>query len=418
MMRSLFSGVSGLRNHQTRMDVIGNNIANVNTTGFKASSVNFEDMLSQTIQGASSPQNGLGGTNPMQVGLGVTLASISTNFTDGSTESTGVDTDLAISGNGFFVLAPNSKNTDNLVYTRAGNFDFDKQGNYVVPGTGYNVMGWMGNNGVINSSGDVMGINIPVGLQMACNKTTTVTYEHNLDSNGALVPTPATAPTSITVYDGQGNPHILNGTLTKTAPNTWSFTTPATDNTGATVALTATTVTFSAGGVYTGGTATVVITPASPIGASPFTVTLDFTKLTQYNDGEGSTVKATDQDGYAAGTLASTTMDTSGVITGKFTNGQSQKLAQVALAVFNNPGGLLKLGDTTYAESNNSGQKQIGPSNSGGRGAIAPGSLEMSNVDLAQEFSDMIITQRGFQANSKIITTSDDMLQILADLKR
>ncbi|QJW48129.1 flagellar hook-basal body complex protein [bacterium BFN5] len=227
MMRSLFSGISGLRNHQTRMDVIGNNIANVNTVGFKSSRVNFQDMLNQTIQGASSGQGNLGGTNPIQVGLGMGLASIDTLFTDGSTQPTGKQTDLAISGSGFFVLSDGM----NQIYTRAGNFDFDNQGNYLVPGSGYKVMGWAGVGGNIDTNQPVTPIKIPVGSSMAAKPSTSITYANNL-SGDTTTPVGETVPAAITVYDSKGVAHKISGEFTKTATdNTWSFTPGATTDT-------------------------------------------------------------------------------------------------------------------------------------------------------------------------------------------
>jgi len=568
MMRSLFSGVSGLRNHQTRMDVIGNNIANVNTTGFKASRVNFQDILSQTIQGASAPQGNRGGTNPKQVGLGMGVASIDTIFTDGSYQTTGKQTDLAIQGQGFFVLS----NGANKYYTRAGNFDFDEVGNYLVPGTGLKVMGWMADDaGTIDTNKDAANIQIPVGSTMEAKNTSSITYKNNLSAGAkslaevlaaanaaqndvtnstaaALIQatdvhtdlsaagsgasattiaaalaartaaqaadtaaqaaitaintaittptaanqaaavtaikaaataaqaaaaaaatavteaqkdtlTPATllddvkalkdtmdsaatktattvtgmtaaqssnVTTSITVYDKQGNPYNVSGSFSKTGVNTWTFTPAGTvvdakGNQVATVNSTPSVIKFDANGAYltAGSTANVLtINPAGGpfAGAGTFDITPDFSTLTQY--GSESTARATAQDGWADGTLDGVTLDTSGTIIGKFTNGKSKDLGRVALAVFNNPAGLLKASENMFVESNNSGVAQIGVSDSGGRGTFSPGSLEMSNVDLAQQFSDMIITQRGFQANSKIITTTDEMLELLANLKR
>jgi len=420
MMRSLFSGISGLRNHQTRMDVIGNNIANVNTVGFKASRVNFQDMLNQTIQGASSGQGNLGGTNPIQVGLGMGLASIDTLFTDGSTQPTGKQTDLAISGSGFFVLSDGM----NQIYTRAGNFDFDNQGNYLVPGSGYKVMGWAGVGGNIDTNQPVTPIKIPVGSSMAAKPSTSITYANNL-SGDTTTPVGTTVPAAITVYDSKGVAHKVSGTFTKLAPdaaavppipdNAWSFSPGAATDTGYAITGGPYTIAFNTDGTFNNATPTTAFT-FSPDGANAVSITPQFDTLTQF--GGESTAQAVDRDGYAAGTLEQTTIDGTGTIIGKFSNGQTQKLAQVCLATFNNPAGLTKVGDNMYIKSNNSGEAQVGVSGTGGRGGFNPGSLEMSNVDLAQEFSNMIITQRGFQANSKIITVTDEMLQDLTNLKR
>ena len=429
MMRSLFSGVSGLKNHQTRMDVIGNNIANVNTVGFKGSRVQFQDVLNQTIQGAAAGTGTRGGTNPMQVGLGMGMASIDTMFTDGSAQPTGKQTDLAISGQGFFVLSDGNSQ----VYTRAGNFDFDTGGNYLVPGSGYKVMGWQADStGKINTSGAIANITVPVGSTMAANATTTITYANNLSAAGAIkdaAATPpvagATASASITAYDSMGNAHKVNGTFTRTTPTEWEFTPAAQTDTNYAVTGGPYTITFNSDGTYKSVTSdpTDPLNPMDPIvgdltksGASNISIIPDFSSLTQY--GNETTVQATNQNGYAAGTLDNTSIDPTGTIVGRFTNGQSKYLAKVALATFNNPSGLNKSGTSLYTKSSNSGEPQVGPSGSGGRGSFTPGALEMSNVDLAQEFSNMIITQRGFQANSKIITTTDQMLEELSNLKR
>lgn len=426
MMRSLYSAISGLRNHQTRMDVIGNNIANVNTTGFKQSRVTFQDALSQTLQGASSPSGNNGGTNPMQVGLGMAIASIDTIFTDGSFSPTGKSTDLGISGNGFFVLSDGQ----NKIYTRNGAFDFDTEGNFVMPGSGYKVVGWKADaNGNIDTTQPTANIQIPVGATMPAKASTKITYGGNLlgDANvGATSQTTA----SIEVYDKQGNAYKVSGTFEKTGANTWSFTPAATiTNSNGVVIGNVTggpaTITFNADGTFNNSPATsLTITPpaASPYaGAGNTIVSLDFSTMTQYGGGGSTSATSNvtvDRDGYTAGTLESKTVSKTGVISGRFSNGQSQDLAQVALASFNNPAGLEKVGESLYVKSNNSGEPQVGTAGTGGRGKFSPGTLEMSNVDLASEFSNMIVTQRGFQANSKVITTTDTMLEELVNLKR
>ncbi|MCI7091786.1 MAG: flagellar hook-basal body complex protein, partial [Veillonellaceae bacterium] len=186
MMRSLYSGVSGLKNHQTRMDVVGNNISNVNTTGFKSSRVTFSDTLSQTLSGASAPTDNTGGTNPKQIGLGSSVSSIDTLFTDGSVQNTGKNTDLCLSGNGLFVVKPSSApGSKEVYYTRNGAFQFDAKGNFVMPGSGMFVAGWMAEDGVIkNTTESNMGvINIPAGKTMGATATTTVNYDKNLNAN-------------------------------------------------------------------------------------------------------------------------------------------------------------------------------------------------------------------------------------------
>ncbi len=413
MMRSMFSGVAGLRNHQFRMDVIGNNIANVNTVGFKKSKVTFQDMLSQNIRGASSPQGGKGGTNPQQVGLGMTVGSIDTIHTQGSSEMTGKTTDVMVNGDGFFVVA----NGTNNFYTRAGNFDFDTAGNLVNP-NGLKVQGWTANaaTGVIDTTQPLGGITIPRGMSLQPKATTTATYANNLDANAAAG---TVVSTSLEVFDSQGRSYNVPINFTKDlAGNQWAVDVPAVPAgmTGAAVTAGGP-ITFNGAGAYTGGSpVTVQVTYAAGGPTTPQNIVIDMTSLTQFATTSNAAPRI--QNGYSSGSLTGYSIDKSGMITGLFSNGQTQQLSQIALANFNNPGGLVKSGDNLYVSTNNSGTPQIGVAGSSGRGDISPGTLEMSNVDLSQEFTDMIITQRGFQANSRIITTSDEMLQELVNLKR
>ena len=636
MMRSLFSGVSGLKSHQTRMDVIGNNVANVNTTGYKSSRTTFADTLSQTMTGASAPSGNLGGTNPKQVGLGTGVASIDTLFTDGSVQSTGKNTDLCLSGNGLFVVSQGVQK----FYTRDGAFEFDAEGNYVLPSSGLFVQGWTATDGVLNTSGAAGNITIPSGKSMAAKATTKATYSNNLNSSAATIdgisltdslgntvkvasgdtssygvgdsissaisneaitfsnggkissangkyvrgtnypvsgvvtlsngdtisvpststatyktgslPTPtvtaiagstvtlsdgstltntsgktyaindpitlnvasitatvtsadsttdtytpssltassganvsgitltvgsgtevavgssdtnsykkggtytstvksllltmsdattvnetsgkysmgATLPvtTTLTVYDTLGNKHSIPVYFTKTTTdstngNAWTVSV-ATDGSGkntitesdgstTTVKMADSTLQFDTAGKYNSGsgTATLTLTNGS---TGTQTVTINLSSLTQYS-GTSTVNGAT--DGNAAGTLSSVSIDTSGTVTGTYTNGVKQTEAQVAIAQFNNAAGLTKTGNSLYQESNNSGTANIKTASDLGV-KITPSALEMSNVDIANEFSDMIITQRGFQSNSKIITVGDEMLETLIGMKR
>lgn len=406
MMRSLFSGVSGLKNHQTRMDVIGNNIANVNTVAFKAGRVNFEDILSQTVEGARSPQaGGMGGVNPKQVGLGMGISSIDTLFTPGSLQSTDNPTDFAVQGEGFFIVSDGSQ----VYYTRDGAFKTSADG-ALVNSNGFRLQGWMADtDGNIDSTQALQNITIPVGAQMKPKATTQIALEGNLDANAAAG---SEWITSVQVYDSLGNPHNLTITFEKsgTITNGWDW--EATLD-GSTATGTGN-ITFDANGsISSSGTGTANF--AIP-GANAISLNIDFSQLTQF--GGNPTAYINFQDGYEAGSLDMVSTDSGGVLTGIFTNGQSKALAQIALATFSNPGGLLKEGGNLYQISNNSGLPNIGTADSGGRGSIAVGKLEMSNVDLAQEFTNMIVTQRGFQANSRVITTSDEMLQDLINIKR
>lgn len=405
MMRSLFSGVSGLKNHQTRMDVIGNNIANVNTVAFKAGRVTFEDILSQTVEGARSPQTGgLGGVNPKQIGLGMSVAGVDTIFTPGSIETTNNPTDFAIQGSGFFVVSDGEQ----VYYTRDGAFKESADGS-LVNSSGLRLQGWMADtDGVIDTNQALQNIVIPVDDQMRPKATDSLDFEGNLDANAAGGDT---WTTSVQVFDSLGNTHNLTVVFDKTAENTWGWN--ATLD-GGTISGGSGTIVFSSdGSISSGDTGAANFTVA---GANPLNLNINFSQLTQF--GGNPTAYIGFQNGYEAGSLDMVSTDSSGVLTGIFTNGQSKALGQLALANFSNPGGLLKQGGNLYQISNNSGLPSIGPADSGGRGSIAVGSLEMSNVDLAQEFTNMIITQRGFQANSRVITVSDEMLQDLINIKR
>lgn len=696
MTRSLFSGVSGLKTHQSRMDVVGNNIANVNTTGFKASRMTFADTLYQTQAGASSPNGSRGGTNPKQVGLGVGVSTIDTLFTDASPSATGKNTDLALSGNGLFVV----KDGTGTYYTRDGSFEFDAQGNYVLPGSGKFVQGWMADaDGNLTTTGGTTDIVIPSGQSIAPKaatkavfsnnlnaslepskvKNTIVTYEdgttettdayepiiidaikvkdknnnvttynvpragvtppystgQRLDPNwnqnaigdlsavmwkskvtsatlvpgakssvtlttgddtpvsfndgktawtltktkglnagtykigdtysiakkikkatvdtkkhqvtlefeddtdgdgindpdgitNVIVPEPTsggfysagdgftvklkvsgitaqqddtitcengeiitlagnpddpetqdvgtdyqkavsgtvtsvndhvgysfhgktvksivlqsednttiagdiskpqnqqTVPGSVltlfSVFDSEGGSTDLPVMLRKMSDNTWqacfsdgttSYKFMRDDGMTGTATLDATDLVFDTSGKYVSGAGTIDVKYDSGLPGDQ-TLAMDFSTLTQYT---GSSTVHAENDGYAAGTLASVSVDTSGVISGTYTNGEIRSLAQVAVAQFNNAAGLTRTGGNFFQTSNNSGSANIKTASDLGC-TITPSALEMSNVDLANEFSSMIITQRGYQANSKMITVSDEMLETLINTKR
>ena len=426
MMRSLFSGVSGLKSHQTRMDVIGNNIANVNTVGFKASRTTFADTLSQTQSGASRATGTIGGTNPKQIGLGVSVASIDMPFTDASPQATGKNTDVALSGDGLFVV----KNGDQVYYTRDGAFEFDEEGTYVLPGSGLIVQGWMNtsatDHSTIDTNGAVVNIQIPSGKPMGAQVTSTADYTGNLNANSGTTG----ITTTITAFDDEGYSYSVPVIFNKTAANTWALALSGTagatsvdlvDSTGAVVGtaeLTADDLKFTEAGRYDSGTATLKVKPDptardSAVG-SEFEITIDLSQLTQYAN--ESTLHP-ESNGNASGTLASVAIDRSGVITGTYTNGVRRSEAQIAIAQFNNASGLTKTSGSLYQESNNSGAANIKTATALGV-IITPSALEMSNVDIANEFADMIVTQRGFQSNSKIITVGDEMIETVINMKR
>ena len=453
MMRSMFAGVSGLKTHQAKMDVIGNNIANVNTVGYKAQTVSFQEVFSQTLKGAGSPQGGTGGTNPQQVGLGVNVASMDVNHTQGSTQRTDNPTDVMIDGDGFFAVS-NDPNYQNRFYTRAGNFSLDKSGNLVTPG-GFKVLDKDG---------------VPVAIDKSTTRTATetggISIGGNMNSNEEIDATTNIAyTTTVDVYDSLGNVQKLtinfgerldgdDGTDKSTYRNV-QFTNPDMAGAGGDLGLTDTTtptanasayyakfddtgtfvglVTIASGditagsGVITNDTAvaTLALTIDVP-GASDIDLTIIDTastptvsalaNLTHYAG--DSDVTGVLDDGNSAGSIDSFSISASGEVVAIFTNGERETLSTIGLTLFDNPAGLMKMGSNMFVDTPNSGSPRNGSPGVGSFGGLVPGALEMSNVDLSAQFTDMITTQRGFQSNSRIITTADEMLQELVNLKR
>jgi flagellar hook protein FlgE len=553
MLRSMNSAVSGLKNHQTFMDVIGNNISNVNTTGFKASRVTFQTMLSQTLRTASAPTADRGGVNNVQVGLGSAIAGADVVNTQGTLTTTSKLTDLAIQGDGFFVMNDGSRK----FYTRDGAFDLGADSTLISPTTGLRVMGWMaqtdaaGNVSIDSTVPPAVPIKIELGQSVAAKPSHNLGFSGNLnggstdrvgsgvvestltDGNiafdisasdtigftyggqtyttaaiGAFAKDTATlasvataiqtamntaiggatnpitvsviddpasltgeatlsfqAPdslvfsnfasanvglnaalrgrsakglesltSSVVAYDSLGNGHDVTIRFDKTnTANTWNWSVASLDA-GTTIDSTGTngaghgTITFDSDGKFRAANttdATNAVANASSASvtldfaggqASDQVLTLDFSSLTQLQAGNSATT--TVNDGFETGTLLSFVVGQDGVITGTYSNGLSAQIAQIALATFPNVGGLNHIGQNLFVESANSGLPNIGAPLSGSRGQINAGQLEASNVDLALQFTDMIRAERGFQANSRIITTSDEMLQDLVNLKR
>ncbi|WP_116449831.1 flagellar hook protein FlgE [Blastococcus litoris] len=414
MLRSMFSAISGLRAHQTKMDVTGNNIANVNTVGFKGSQTVFQDTLSQVIRAGGAPAADRGGTNPAQVGLGAKVAAITTNWTQGATQSTGRSTDFMIEGDGFFVTRGAG---GEQLFTRAGSFDFDGAGKLVTP-DGAVLQGWMADeNGVVNTNGQVGPLSVPYGQLVAPSASTRGVVTGNIPSDG---PTGTPLQTGITMYDSQGVAQKMFYNLTRTAANTWTV---EVRHENGDVMQTVTGVTFDTAGKLTTPAAPGLLAAFNPntvhAGSYPSwnnDVQIDLSGLTQY--GSTNTLGAPEQDGYALGSLQSFQLGADGTIMGVYSNELRQPIGRLALASFNNPGGLEKAGNSSFRVGVNSGVAQIGTAAEGGRGALMSGALEMSNVDLAEEFTGLIVAQRGFQANSRVITSSDEILQDLVNLKR
>jgi len=536
-LRSLYSGVSGLKNHQVMMDVIGNNIANINTVGYKSGRVTFSETFSQMMQNATQPFSGTGGSNPIQVGLGMAVNSVDTIFSQGNLETTGQSTDLAIQGNAFFIVKKGGKSC----YTRAGEFQFDANGMLVNPGTGAILQGKLADaNGVIPTGTRMEDIRIALDQKSPAHATSTIKFSGNLNSDSSVAMTTlsgtldssaavgTTYTQTIAMTDDFGVSHDVTYTLTKTAANTYSVNVTATNGsvtggtgtatfdatTGSLTSFTPTGITLvPAGGappmsIDLDGSALTEVTGSSSFIANlektadttdaaisiydslgnRHTVTVTFTKSANqnewtwaanvetpatitggrngralfnsdgtlrafsYDDGStalsiephngaepiaidlnfgtsnsftgitqiqgDSTVTPREQDGYSAGVMTNISIDTSGKIIGTFSNGAVMNLGQVLLAEFNNPGGLVKLGDNLYDISGNSGTPAIVEAGISTSSTITSGALEQSNVDLSEEFTRMITAQRGFQANARIITTSDEFLQEIVNMKR
>jgi flagellar hook protein FlgE len=421
MLRSMFSAISGLKAHQTKLDVAGNNIANVNTVGFKSSTTVFEDTLSQVLRNGSSPQGETAGTNPAQVGLGVKVAGITTNFGQGSTQNTGRASDFMISGDGFFITEQGNQQ----LYTRAGSFDTDGTGNLVTP-DGAILQGWMAKaNGEIDPNSPLEALKIPTGQVLAPVATTGAAISGNLSADAADDSAPVTS--QITMYDGLGNAHKVSVTLTKstTAESTWALELKDTA-TGKTLGTTLD-VEFApdntdpdkpVGTLTTPQPAEMTFDPSGDFPSWTGPVTIDLSGLTQFGGKSDAAAKENEKSGSAMGVLQGYSLSGDGTIVGSYSNGLRQDIGKLALATFTNPGGLEKAGNSSYRAGDNSGNPLVGQAGTGGRGTLTAGALEMSNVDLAEEFTGLIVAQRGFQANSRVITTSDEILQDLVQLKR
>jgi flagellar hook protein FlgE len=420
MIQAMYSGIAGLKAFKSSLDIIGNNIANVNTIAYKAGRVTFKEALSQTISGATGPSEGRGGTNPVQLGLGVTVGSIDPNMAGGSPQSTGRQTDLMINGGGYFVLADGGKK----VYTRDGGFSLDAENNLVSSGTGMKVLGWPADllTGAINSAVEITGnsgINIPVGLLSNARATSQVGIGGNLNDTVAVG---TSRQMQSQVYDSLGIIHNVDITFTRAANDAttsepvWDYSIKCPD-VSSTDPVKAGSISFDTGGHSKVSNVDIDLTFATPNGSvQPLSINIDTSGISSI-EGDYS-IAQRGNDGLALGTLESYTIGQDGTISGSFNNGSTRPLGQIAIAQFTNASGLSKLGNSMLSESPNSGTAQLGVAGVGGRGLISSGFLESSNVDLAQEFANMIVAQRGFQANSRIITTSDQILQELVQMKQ
>jgi len=430
-MASFSIPLTGLEADSTALNTVANDLSNMNTTAFKAQSTNFADLFYQQIGSAGSG-------DPIQVGAGVKVATNETNFTQGSINSTGNATDVALNGNGFFVL---SNGTSSYEYTRAGDFSLNSTGGLVTT-NGWSVMGYPAVAGVVNTNAPLTAITIPVGQVQQPQATTTMSMTANLDSASALN---TQFPAEVTVYDSLGQAHVAAVTYQQTAVNTWTYSVqlPASDYSVAgghvvPAAITGT-MTFNANGdlatvAQGAGPAQNVGTVAGDVSSIPLDFTPAGPPASVLADGAAgltinwnllsasgtptisqvdttSAVSATAQDGYASGQYQSFSIGSDGSVSVTYSNGQQQNVGQLALANMPNLQGLDLLGNGDYATTLASGSAAVGVSGSAGLATLQDNSLEASNVNISTEFSDLIVAQRAFEANAKSVTTFDTVTQ-------
>jgi len=410
-MGSFSTSLAGLQADSQDLSVISNNLANLNTVAYKGANAKFQDLFYQQI-GSS------GDGNPIQVGVGTKVGSIPADYTQGTIQSTGVPTDVAIEGNGFFVATDNGAQ----VYTRAGNFSINSAG-ILETSNGAIVQGLPAVNGVINNNAPPGPLTISAGLINPPNATTVDSLTLNLDSGttaGQSFSTP------ITLYDSLGAAHVLTYTFTNTAAGAWNYSIsiPAADvgGTGAPITIKTGTLTFNGNGQLTGPAANVTGISVTGLadGANTLTFTWDLysgtgtSLLTQV--AAPSSTSSTQQDGYPSGSLDSYTINSDGTIEGTFSNGQTQALGQILLANFPNEQGLVRNGSNEFSSSLASGAPIIGAPGTGGRGTLSGGSLEQSNVDISTQFANLILAQSGYEANAKVVTTLDTITQATINL--
>ena len=404
--------LSGLDANSTALSTIANNLANLNTVGYKDQNTLFKDLFYQTI-GSS------GSGDPIQTGAGAAVDTISSNFTPGSVETTGLDTDVAIGGDGFFVVQKGGI----LSYTRAGDFSKADDGT-LVTADGAQVLGYPAVNGQISQMQGLSSINVGSGYSSPPQATSSVQLTTNLDANAAVNDA---YPTTVSVYDSLGQSHVLTFQFTKTAAGAWDYdiTIPGSDvgSTNASESLGTGKLSFDGNGNLTTPAADVtgISIPTFADGASPLSFTWNLRSgsgslLTQVASPNITT--ATNQDGYKSGSLQSFAIGGDGIVEGTFSNGKSMALGQLVLANFPNVQGLVREGGNLYQQSLSSGTAAIGAPGTGGLGTLSGGAIELSNVDIANEFSQLITAQRGFEANAKTITAFDEIMQDTINLKR
>jgi flagellar hook protein FlgE len=406
MISSFSTALSGLEADSGAINVIGNDLANLNTTGYKASEIEFSDLMSQQL--------GIGDNNN-QVGLGGSPVTSFANYTQGTLQTTGGATDAAIQGNGFFVVQGPNNQTD---YTRDGSFQINSNGE-LVTAAGDAVQGWTAVNGVVNANGPTSSITVPLGATVPATPTTTMSLPLNLNSTDAN----GTFSAPIQVYDSLGQSHTLTATFTNTGTNTWTYSVaiPAADlTTGGTTTVASGTMTFDTNGNLTSPAASsdpqVVHIAGLADGAADMSInwnlynpTTGASSITQLAEASG--LGTTSQNGYAAGQINNVSLQNGGLLVANYSNGQTVTVGQLAVASIANPDTLTSVGNNYLQASTGTSTPSIGTANSGSRGQIVAGSLESSTVDIAQEFTNLLTFERSYQANSRVITVSDQLLQ-------
>ena len=413
MFTSFSTALSALGAHATAVDVFGNTLANLNTPGFKASSVVFYDLVTQSLG------SGLGET---QVGFGVGRPVTIRSFSQGAIQTSSGTLDAAIQGDGFLVV---KSSQNQVLYTRGGSLLVDKSGS-LLTAKGYRVQGWTETNGTVSTNGPVGDINIPVGTIKAPRASTAFQFDMNLNAAATAGPPPDTFSSSIEIFDSLGGSHVIQAAFTKTPnSNEWSYsvTIPDGDVSSPVAPLVGTLQFNSTGQLISPSNTTPVAFNIAGLANGANDLTINWSlfngatgRITQY--AQPSAVSANSQDGEPSAQLIRVGIGDGGRVLAQYSNGVQSVVGQLAMASIRNPESMVAVGDSAFQLSSRTGLPAIGVSGTGGRGSIQGGAVEASNVDIAKEFTSLIILQRGYQANTRVITTVDEISQETINLKR